>query len=94
MITKIAEFLVKPDKIDVALPAIKTFLAAVEREEPNTKYDSYRRGQTFAFIHFMEFPDAMAAEAHKSAPYTVQFTEVLYPCCEQEPRFTDLTPVD
>lgn len=93
MVTKIAEYLVKPDKLETVLPAIKTFVEAVQREEPNTHYKAYQRGRTFAFVHLMEFPDGVAEEAHKSAPYTMRFVEVVYPCCEQEPQFIDITPV-
>lgn len=93
MVTKIVEYLVKPEKIDTALPAMRTFLASVRREEPRTKYHAYRRGNTFAFIHLMEFSDGVAEEAHRSAPYTMQFVETLYPCCEQEPQFTDVNVV-
>ena len=90
---KIAEYKVKPDKVAEAERAIKAFVTAIAVEEPDTLYVAYRKVDGVSFIHFMAFPDQGAEKVHQQAPYTMQFVEVLYPNCEVQPRFTDLTLV-
>lgn len=93
MIPKIAEYEVKQDKIDEAEQAIEEFVAAISREEPGTIYTAYQKADGRSFIHFMAFPDQAAEHKHQRAPYTLRFVEALYPNCEEEPSFTDLTMI-
>ncbi len=93
MIQKTAEYRVDEDKLQLVEGAIREFVAAIAREEPQTYYAAYRSGDGADFIHFMAFPDASAEAFHRSAPHTLRFVEVLYPACEEQPRFTDLHSV-
>lgn len=94
MMRKIAEYKVKPDKVGEAEGAIQEFVAAISAEEPDTFYTAYQKDDGVSFIHFMAFRDAEAEKKHQKAPYTSKFVEILYPNCEEQPRFTDLTLVD
>lgn len=91
MIVKQVTYKVHPEKLDAVLEAIERFVRAVAEHEPSTVYAAYRDNEEpTAFVHLMRFPDAQAEEAHRQAPYTDQFVEVLYPSCEEEPVFRDL----
>lgn len=46
-----------------------------------------------SFVHLMAFSDQSDEERHQTAPYTMDFVEVLYPNCEEQPVFTDLRPI-
>lgn len=93
MIRKVAEYTVRGGELEEVLDAVTRFVAAVRAAEPGTEYHAYRRGQTLSFVHFMTFPDAAAEQGHQQAPYTSEFVAALYPCCVEEPRFTDLNAV-
>ncbi len=93
VIRKIAEYRVKLGKIGEAEQAIKAFVAAIAAEEPQTIYSAYRKDDGLSFIHFMAFPNQEAETTHQRAAYTLKFVEALYPNCEEQPRFTDLTLV-
>lgn len=94
MIRKIARYTVRPGKLPEVEDAIKKFVAAVSRAEPETIYTAYRIEDGVTFIHFMAFPDAEAERNHQTAPYTKNFVEALYPNCEEEPSFMALTLVE
>lgn len=93
MIYRIAEYMILPEETAPAFEAIRDFVDAVRENEPETIYEAYLRDDGVTFIHFMAFPDAAAEEAHRRAPYTDRFVEVLYPRCEAPPVFTELASV-
>ena len=68
-------------------------MRAVHINESQTMYHAYRKGDTMEFIHFMQFPDTDAEQKHQNASYTKAFTEIIYPRCIHEPRFTDLSEI-
>jgi hypothetical protein len=39
----------------------------------------------------MSFPDEATETEHRKADYTLKFVEALYPNCEVQPEFTDLS---
>jgi quinol monooxygenase YgiN len=84
---------VKSGQIGAVEAAIRQFVAAIAISEPGTTYDAYRIQGEDRFVHFMAFPDPAAEKAHQTAPYTLQFVEVLYPNCEIKPQFFDLDPI-
>lgn len=90
MIHLIAEYEIKEGTLDIVQDAIKEFLAALYKSEPETEYISYQVGDSDRFIHFMAFIDQAAQERHQKAEYTSQFVDVLYPNCSQLPRFAHL----
>jgi quinol monooxygenase YgiN len=93
MITKIAEFTVKPEGLQEAQAAIREFVAAVNTNEPDTlRYEAWQRSDN-AFIHFMQFKDEAAEQLHTKTEHVQKFVAVLYPLCEQQPVFTDLKTV-
>lgn len=90
MIRKLAKYKVRPDKITEVEKSIQEFVDAIARSEPDTNYTAYRTNEERTYIHLMSFVDEGAEKAHQTAPYTMRFVEILYPNCEEQPRFTDL----
>ena len=94
MIVKIAEYKIKKETQEEILNAIRTFVQAVHKNEPRTFYEAYQKGSSLEFIHLMKFPDIAAEEKHANATYTNDFVKILYPNCEREPIFTDLSQAE
>lgn len=92
-IHKLAEYAVRPEEREAVEEAIRTFLEAIARAEPETRYRAYRRDRGLGYVHVMTFPDAEAEEAHREAAYTRRFADELYPRCTQSPTFTELVPI-
>lgn len=90
MAIKIVHDRIRPDKLEVVLPAIREFVASIAQVEPQTRYDAYQAEDGVSFVHLMSFPDADAESSHQTAAHTARFVEILYPNCEQAPVFTDL----
>ena len=93
MIRKIAEYTVREGELETVEGAIREFVQAVARYEPETVYHAYQRQGQRQFIHLMCFADATAETRHSNASYTQRFVNVLYPRCEAQPVFTDLTMI-
>ncbi len=93
MIFRIAEFRVKPDKIEPCLAAIREFVAAVAEEEGTLAYGSYRKPDGVSFVHTMVFVDEDALQAHRRSPHERAFALAVYPCCAIEPRYTTLEEI-
>lgn len=94
MITKLAEFRVKKDKLAECKKAIGEFVEKVkENEEGTLVYESYQKPDRVSFVHFMTFKDEKAEEFHRQTPWVKKFVEALYPKCEEKPEFYDLKPV-
>lgn len=93
MIRKITQYKVKEDKLIEVENAIQRFVNAIAQAEPETHYAAYRTEVPTDFIHTMAFKDEAAETQHQQADYTLRFVEVLYPNCEEQPRFRDLTLV-
>ncbi len=66
-------------------------MAAIRADEPRTHYVAYGTPDPTVFLHTMRFPDEAAEKYHQTAPHTQAFVEVLYPNCDEQPVFTDLT---
>lgn len=95
MITKIVEFRIKKDKLQICLKAIKEFTKEVHKNEPNTLvYDSYQKDDKVSFIHLMSFKDARAEEFHRQTPWVKKFANTLYPNCELKPKFSNIKIVN
>lgn len=94
MIRLIAEYQVKEGTEQEVLSVIREFVATVHREEPYTEYRAFRLGDSRDFLHIMAFPDEAAQKKHQEADYTRRFAEVLYPNCEEEPKFTPVTAIE
>lgn len=94
MIHRMAQYQIRASEEAAVLQAIRDFVAAVHAHEPETAYEAYRLGDSLAFIHFMAFPDATAEVRHRRAPYTERFVAALYPRCEIEPTFTELSAIE
>jgi quinol monooxygenase YgiN len=93
MIRKLASYRIDPESLEEVERAIEDFVAAVGREEPETIYDAYRVAGDVSFLHLMAFPDAEVERAHQVAPHTKKFVDILYPYCEEQPTFLDVTLV-
>lgn len=93
MIIKLAEYKVKKKALNIVLKAISDFVRSVHKHESDTFYEAFRRGDTLEFFHLMKFKDHKAEEIHGSASYTSRFVKMLYPNCQKEPTFTDLSTI-
>jgi hypothetical protein len=93
MIRKIARYQVKAEFDQEIIPVIEAFVAAIGLHEPETFYAAYRQGEGRWFLHFMSFPDETAETEHQKAAYTMKFVDALYPNCEVQPEFVDLSLV-
>lgn len=93
MIRKITQYKVKDDQLFEVEQAIQRFVNAIAQAEPETNYAAYRTEDPTVFIHTMAFTDEAAEQAHQQAAYTLKFVDVLYPKCEEQPKFQDLNLV-
>lgn len=93
MIKKLAHYRIRPETAADVRAAIDEFVAAVQREEPDTIYAALVAPDGVSFVHAMAFPDAAAESRHRQAPHTRRFTDVLYPRCEQPPEFTEVAVI-
>ena len=93
LVAQMVPFRVRADSIVVAMAAIDTFIAEIERNEPETlMYRSYRdEKDPLSFVHYMLFKDAAAHTKHRGSDYCAAFVKTLHPCCEQKPQPVDLT---
>jgi len=87
MVRIIARYRIKEGSLDEVLEAIRNFVSSVAVEEPETEYYSYRLANSLEFLHVMSFTDLAAQERHQNASYTLDFVDVLYPNCEELPKF-------
>lgn len=94
MIRLIAQYRIKEGELDNVLDAVKKFISAVKREEPETKYEAYNLANSHEFLHIMAFPNESAQQKHQKAPYTLEFVEALYPNCLEEPKFTPVSMIE
>lgn len=93
MIRKLANYRIDPESLEEVERAIEDFVSAIGREEPETVYKAYRITGDVSFVHLMAFPNREAERAHQVAPYTKRFVDILYPYCEEQPTFLDVTLV-
>jgi quinol monooxygenase YgiN len=93
MIRKLANYRIDPESLEEVERAIEDFVSAIGREEPETVYEAFRIADDVSFIHLMAFPNREAERAHQAAPYTKRFVDILYPYCEEQPTFLDVTLV-
>lgn len=93
MIRRLAEYRVREGEVGEALDAIREFVEAIARVEPETGYHAFRRQDGRDFVHLMTFKDQDASSAHATAAHTRAFVARLRPLCEKEPSFTDLHAV-
>lgn len=92
MINIIVTYKVKQDKIDLVLEAIKQFISNIKKNEPNTLvYEAFQKDDKVSFIHIMSFKDKKSEQIHRNSSYVKKFVSILYPNCEQQPVFTNLT---
>jgi quinol monooxygenase YgiN len=88
MIRLIAQYRIKKGTLNEVQDAIRKFVTAVKKEEPDTEYEAYQIAETNEFIHVMAFPGESEQKQHQQAPYTLEFVEILYPNCVEKPKFT------
>ncbi len=94
MIRLMAEYRIKEGTLDIVENAVKEFVAAVHKAEPETQYTPFRVAESDRFIHLMVFIDEATQERHQKAEYTSQFVEVLYPNCSILPTFSPLNVIE
>ena len=88
MISKIARYKVKPERVEEAKKYVSEFVERVKNNEMGTLvYEAYLLSDGVSFEHMMTFTDEEAEQIHTSSEYAKQFTAGLYPLCESEPGF-------
>lgn len=92
---RIARFTIRPDGLEDARAAIRTFVDAIRANEPGTRtYVSYElAGSVGEFVHLMVFNDDAAMEHHRGTAHVLQFVDALYPLTVDGVRFDDLVLV-
>jgi quinol monooxygenase YgiN len=89
-----AIYQVKQDKLDEVRLAVTEFIDAVKENEPGALfYESYQGKDDVSFFHLMTFENSVAEELHRQTPHMAAFVQKLYPNCEEEPGFVELTLV-
>lgn len=91
MIARVVRYRIQDEVQATVEDAIRDFVAAIARAEPNTEYRAYRLAGGREYLHLMAFADSTAEEKHRQAEHTEGFVKVLSPNCEGEPIFTDVT---
>jgi quinol monooxygenase YgiN len=95
MMTKalMGEYKIKKGKLVQARKAIIEFVHAVWKNEPGTlHYGAYQFGHRGrGFVHFMAFRNAKAERIHGSTEHVRKFRSILYPLCEEKPKFTEIS---
>ena len=76
-----AQWKCKPDSEEVVKKALREFVAAVKRNEPNTRvYTALQQAdETTSFLTYFIFADQAAQAFHRSTDWVKRFTEVIYP---------------
>lgn len=93
MIRKVAHYRVKKEHVTDVRRIVSEFVGQVEKHEPRTLYEANIGDDGVTFIHFMSFPSKEDELKHRGADYTLRFVADLYPKCEDEPQFTQLSLV-
>ncbi len=92
MINKMVTYKVKTESLDEAKMLVREFVESIKLNEEDTLL--YRalqqKDDPTKFIHFMSFEDEYAEEQHRSSSYCTEFTDSIYPLCDEDPVFTDL----
>jgi quinol monooxygenase YgiN len=88
-----ARFRVRASEAAAAEKAIIAFVSKVADEPGTLRYESFREADGVSYLHLMAFADEAAEEAHKQTDYVKQFVADLYPRCDMQPVFADLTMV-
>ena len=88
-----SRFRVRASEVAAAEKSIIAFVSKVADEPGTLRYESFREADGVSYVHFMWFADDAAEEAHHKTDHVKQFVADLYPKCEVQPVFTDLTMV-
>ena len=89
------EYQLKPDKLEEISPVIKTFIKAAQAD---VKHVAHYSGYQYAndptkFIHLMVFTDVQNEKSHQQANYTKIFVKALYPNCQIQPVFQEISEI-
>ena len=90
---RLARFKVRAAEVSRAEKAIITFVAKVSDEPGTLRYESFREADGVSYVHLMSFADEKAEAAHKNSDQVKKFVADLYPLCEVQPAFTDLSKI-
>jgi len=93
MIHKMVTYKVKKDSLDEAKTLVREFVENIKLNEEDTLlYRSLQQSDDpTKFVHFMSFQDDYAEEQHRKSNYCEEFTDSIYPLCDEDPKFTDLS---
>lgn len=90
------EYQVKASKLAETLPVIARFIIAAQADKQHVAYYlgyQYKNEPT-KFVHFMKFNTQEDESYHKTAGYTKEFVEALYPNCRIQPVFEEVLELD
>src|SRR2546422_8537223 len=88
---RIARFRVRASEVAEAEKAIIAFVARVADEPGTLRYESFREADGVSYVHLMSFADNKAEAAHRDTDHVKKFVADLYPLCEVQLSFTDMT---
>ena len=85
----------KKDSLDDAKMLVREFVENIKLNEEGTLlYRALQESKdSTRFVHFMTFEDEYAEEQHRKSNYCEEFTQDLYPMCDEEPTFVELNRV-
>jgi len=88
------KYKVREEHLEEVLQAIQEFVDAISRTELGViTYEAFQLKDKVSFMHIMAFKDEEAEASHRGAPHTKGFAGILYPLCDVQPEFTDLSIV-
>jgi quinol monooxygenase YgiN len=91
----LVSFKVKKNKVEDAKAAIQKFVKEIQKKEPGTAlYNCFQENNDeTSFIDMMTFESEKAEEHHRHTKCVKDFVDELYPLCEEEPIFSELSLV-
>lgn len=96
MITIIVQYRAYFGKTKDVKEIVNEFVEKVKMNEKGTvSYEVYQdKKDDHLFFHVIKFKDKKGELAHKKSEYVKDFSDKLYPFCQNEPKFYDLKEVD
>lgn len=92
VISRLAVYTVKKNKVKSVARAVKEFVNDVNRKERGTlMYVAFqKKNSPSEFIHFMVFKNKKAEKMHTKTKHVKKFVDIIYPNSSKEPVFIDL----
>jgi quinol monooxygenase YgiN len=95
-IHELARYEVRPESLEICLPAIHEFVAYVRANEPGAlRYEVWQDAEhPTRFVHIFVWKDAEANRMHGESAAVKKFAGILYPNCLAPVEFIEYRQVD